>query len=398
MTNLLVRLFIKNPRDVDNIHVREAYGKLAGMVGVLSNLLLFGLKIAIGIFTGAISIMADAVNNLSDCASSVITLVGFKLAGMPADEEHPYGHARFEYISGLVVSFLIIAIGFQFLLSSLRKVLNPEAVVFSPAVAVILAVSIGIKLWQGLFNRGIGKRIDSAALKATATDSINDVITTAVVLLGTLIAHFTGLHLDGWLGLAVAVFILVSGIRLIMETLNPLLGMAPDDELVAAIERKIAGYESVLGLHDLIVHNYGPGRRFASVHVEVPASQDILVSHDIIDNIERDFATDMNIDLVIHLDPIVTDDQKLSGYRDYVADAVREIDEVLTIHDFRMVEGKTHTNLIFDVVLPPRFRLTDSALRKEIAARVSKLQDNLYCVITVDRSYISSRGEFQGNR
>lgn len=391
MTKLLIKLFIEEPDNTADPRVRGLYGRLAGGVGVASNLLLFLLKMMIGIVTRSISIMADAVNNLSDCASSVITLAGFKLSGMPADEQHPYGHARFEYISGLVVSFLILAIGFQFLVSSVRKIRNPEPVAFLPAVAVILIVSIAVKLWQGRFNRRIGDIISSTALRATAADSRNDVITTAVVLSGAVAERFTGLRLDGWMGLAVAAFILVSGVKLVIETLDPLLGMAPDEELVGNIEERILGYDSVLGLHDLIVHNYGPGRCFASVHVEVPADQDILVSHDIIDNIERDFANGLGIELVIHLDPIVTDNERLSGYRDYVEQAVHSIDPVLSIHDFRMVEGKTHTNLIFDIVLPPRYHIADDVLRKMLGHSVTQLKENLYCVITVDRSYTSTR-------
>lgn len=391
MTAFLIRLFVRNSDDPTNSQVRESYGKLAGVVGIASNLLLFLLKLFVGVFTGSIAIMADAMNNLSDCASSVITLVGFKLAGMPADEQHPYGHARIEYISGLVVSFLILLIGFEFFISSVRKILHPEPVAFGLNVVVILLISIAVKLWQGLFNRKIGARIDSAALKATATDSINDVVTTTAVLLGAVLAHFTALNLDGWMGMLVAVFILVSGFQLVNETVSPLLGMPPSDTLVRQIEEKIFSYDSVLGLHDLIVHNYGPGRRFASVHVEVPASQDILASHDIIDNIERDFKLEMNIDLVIHLDPIITDDERLSGYRSYIEAAVQEIDPVLSIHDFRMVEGKTHTNLIFDIVVPPRFHLNDSALRELVGRKASQLDGTCYCVITVDRSYTSTR-------
>jgi cation diffusion facilitator family transporter len=339
--------------------------------------------------------MADAVNNLSDSASSVITLVAFKLAGAPADEEHPYGHARIEYISGLVVSFLILAIGVEFLISSVRKILEPSGVIFTPAVAVILLVSIAVKLWQGLFNKNVGERISSTALKATAADSLNDVVATVVVLAGAIIAHVSGYHLDGWMGLLVAAFILVSGVRMVIETISPLLGMAPDCDMVAELEQKILSYDSVLGIHDLMVHNYGPGRSFASVHVEVPASQDILISHDIIDNIEREVTGALGLELVIHLDPIVTDDERLSGYRKYVADAVKELDPQLTIHDFRMVEGKTHTNLIFDVVVPPRYEMTDNALREVISRQVCKLQENLFCVITVDRSYTSTRGDTQ---
>lgn len=392
MTNLLVRLFVKNSGDTTNLVVRERYGKLAGAVGIASNLLLFLLKLLVGLFSGSIAILADAVNNLSDCASSVITLAGFHLAALPPDEKHPYGHARFEYISGLAVSFLILAIGFQFLLSSVRKIITPAEVVFSTTVALILAVSILVKLWQGLFNRNIGRRIASDALRATAVDSINDVVSTSVVLAGLLLAHFTGWNLDGWFGLAVAVFILVSGVQLVAETLNPLLGTAPAREQVQQLEEKILGYESVLGLHDLVIHNYGPGRSFASAHVEVPANQDILLSHDIIDNIERDVARELQIELVVHLDPLVTDNEQLTGCRQEVQGILQEIDPALSMHDFRMVEGKTHTNLIFDVVVPPRYHTTDKALRAETGRRVrQRLGEGMYCVITIDRSYTATR-------
>lgn len=391
MTKLLIRWFVKDSDNLSNLFVREAYGKLAGIVGIASNLLLFALKLLIGLWAGSIAIMADAINNLSDCAASIITLVGFRLAAMPPDEEHPYGHARFEYISGLIVSFLIIAIGLEFLVSSVRKILQPEPVLFSATLAVVLLLSIALKWWQGRFNRTIGNRIESEALSATATDSINDAISTSAVLLGAVIGHIFGLHIDGWLGLLVAIFIIISGIQLVIETLNPLLGIAPDDTLVEQIKERILGYESVIGLHDLILHNYGPGRRFASVHVEVPASQDILVSHDIIDRIERDFLVDLGIALVIHLDPLVTDDKTLDSFQKTVKQVITEIDPVLSMHDFRMVEGKTHTNLIFDVRLPPRYSMTDSALRKLVEKKVNeRTSDTVYCVITVDRSYTAT--------
>lgn len=393
MTKLLIRLFVKNSGEVQNPAVRERYGRLAGLVGIASNLCLFLLKIAVGSLSGSIAIVADAINNLSDCASSLITLAGFKLASMPADEQHPYGHARFEYISGLVVSFLIMAIGLEFLISSVRKIISPESVSFGAAVVVVLLTSIVVKLWQGLFNRKIGTAIGSDTLRATAADSINDVVATAAVLAGAVVGHLTGWHVDGWLGLGVAVFILISGVRLVIDTLNPLLGTAPDRELVEAIERRVKSYDLVLGVHDLIIHNYGPGRCFASVHVEVPASEDILVSHDVIDNIERDIAAGMGIELVVHLDPIVTDDPKLDRCRDAVAAIIQELDPQLNMHDFRMVKGSTHTNFIFDVVAPPRYRMTDVDLRGEIDRRVKALDANYYCVITVDRSYTTTRAE-----
>lgn len=398
MTQLLVRLFMRDSEDVRSTRARECYGQLAGWVGIASNLVLFVAKLLIGLFTGSISILADATNNLSDCASSVITLVGFKLSSMPADEQHPYGHARFEYISGLVVSFLIIAIGFEFFISSVRKISNPEPVEFSTMVSVVLLLSILIKWWQGGFNKTLGKRIGSETLIATAADSRNDVIATVAVLIGTLAEHFFGWKVDGYMGVAVAAFILISGVKLVGQTLNPLLGMAPDQELVTAIESKILDYDSVIGLHDLVVHNYGPEHCFASVHVEVPARQDIMISHDIIDNIERDFAVDMGIELVIHLDPIITNDERANALHTYVDKIAKEIDPVLTIHDFRMVEGQTHTNLIFDIVLPPRYKLSDAALREELAKRIRLLDESYSCVIKVDRSYTSTTNKLKGGQ
>lgn len=391
MTKLLINLFVKNSEDTTSMPVRESYGRLAGITGIASNLLLFLLKLISGWISGSISILADAMNNLSDCASSTVTLVGFKIAAKPADEHHPYGHARVEYISGLIVSFLVMLIGFELFISSVRKIIDPTAVEFSRWTVVILSVSILLKLWQSLFNRHIGKRIDSTALIATATDSLNDVITTTVVLAGAILTHFTGLNLDGWMGALVALFILISGIRLVGETVSPLLGLAPDTQLVNKIEEKILGYDTVIGLHDLIVHNYGPGHIFASVHVEFPACQDILISHDIIDNIERDFKLKQGIEMVIHLDPIVTDNEQLSEYKKCIQNIIKEIDPALSIHDFRMVDGKSHTNLIFDLVVPSQFQIGNKELRLMIVEKARKTDPDLYCVVTIDRSYISSQ-------
>lgn len=389
MTKFLIRLFAGE--DTASPGAREKLGRLAGIAGIGSNLLLFIAKLAIGLLSGSISILADAVNNLSDSASSVITLVGFHLSARPADSRHPYGHARYEYLSGLAVSCIIFVIGVQFLISSFQKVLNPSPVEFSAALVVVLVLSIAVKFWQGRFNSAIGKEIGSATLAATAADSRNDVLTTAAVLLSAVIAHFTGWNLDGIMGMAVALFILISGLSLIRDALDPLVGTAPDKELVQLIQEKILAYDTVIGLHDLMVHNYGPDRRFASVHVEFPASQDILVSHDIIDNIERDFVLELNIMLVIHLDPVVTDDPRLDALRGEVEAITAAIDPALSIHDFRMVEGTSHTNLLFDVVVPPKFYISDTALRERYAQAVESIAEStLYCVITIDRNYIPS--------
>ena len=390
MIQLIVRTFVKNYKDVENHHVREAYGKLAGIVGIISNIILFIIKFTVGILFKSISVTADAVNNLSDAGSSIITLIGFKLSGKPADAKHPYGHARMEYITGLAVSFIIILLGVQLIQTSFDKVLHPEESVFSYLTITVLIISILMKLWQGMFNKKVGKTIHSTALEATAADSINDVVATSAVLLSTIIAKWTGVNLDGYMGILVAVFILVSGVKMIGETINPLLGMAPDQEMVDQIYKKIMSYDTVLGIHDLVVHNYGPQRCFASVHVEVPASQDILISHDIIDNIERDFARDMDIHLVVHLDPIVTDDETTNLLKAQVKHIVKDISPDLSIHDFRAVVGVSHTNLIFDVCVPFSVKMSDAEITGLISRKVKEINPTYYTVIVVDRSYTGS--------
>ena len=387
MIQLIVRTFVKNYKDVENHHVREAYGKLAGIVGIISNIILFIIKFTVGILFKSISVTADAVNNLSDAGSSIITLIGFKLSGKPADAKHPYGHARMEYITGLVVSFIIILLGVELTKTSFDKVLHPEESVFSYLTIFVLIISVLMKLWQGMFNKKVGKTIHSTAIEATAADSINDVVATSAVLLSTIIAKWTGIHLDGYMGVLVAVFILVSGVKMIGETINPLLGMAPDQEMVDHINQKIMSYDTVLGIHDLVVHNYGPQRCFASVHVEVPASQDILISHDIIDNIERDFAKDMDIHLVVHLDPIVTDDETTNLLKAQVKHIVKDISPDLSIHDFRAVIGVSHTNLIFDVCVPFSVKMSDAEITVMISRKVKEIDPTYYTVIVVDLSY-----------
>ncbi|MEM0531417.1 cation diffusion facilitator family transporter [Zongyangia sp. HA2173] len=395
MTDFIIQKFIKNYQDTGNPAVRENYGKLAGAIGIVSNLFLFAIKIVAGLLFRSIAVVADAVNNLSDAGSSIITLVGFKLSGKPADKKHPYGHARMEYITGMIVSFVIIFLGFQLISSSFSKVIHPEEETFSWLTIVVLLISIGVKLWQGLFNRQVGKRIRSEALQATAADSLNDVYSTSAVLIGSLLAHFTGWQLDGYLGILVAAFIIFSGIRLVIETANPLLGMAPDKELVERIHHTILSYDGVIGIHDLVIHNYGPDRCFASVHVEVPASQDILVSHDIIDNIEHDFMNNFHIHLVIHLDPIVTDDARINQLRDQLEQILKDVSPQISMHDFRVVFGSTHSNLIFDVSVPIDFPTSDKELCHLISCRVKEIGRQYYTVITVDRDYTSTMNEEQ---
>lgn len=386
MIEFLIRRFVPDWQQVQRTDVRERYGTLAAAVGILSNIFLCIIKGLIGLFSGSIAVTADAVNNLSDAGSSVITLLAFKIAGKPADEEHPYGHARMEYISGMAVSFIIILLGLELMGSSFEKILHPEEVGVSALTYLVLIVSIAVKLWQGMFNRSLGKRISSEALQATAADSLNDVFSTGAVLLSTLVYQFTAIPIDGWVGMLVAIFITVSGVKLIMETGSPLLGQAPDPQMVRELEEKITAYDGVIGIHDLQVHNYGPGRVFATVHAEVPANRDILVSHDIIDNIEREVGHEMNLNLVIHMDPVVTDDERLNQLHAQVQQIVEGIDSDLSMHDFRAVFGPTHTNLVFDVVVPPGFSLSDSELSRRIEQQVQTL-GSYFCVITVDHNY-----------
>ncbi len=370
--------------------MRTAYGNLAGAVGIVCNALLCAAKLLMGTLFGSISVTADAVNNLSDASSSIITLVGFKLSAKPADKEHPYGHARIEYLAGLAVSVLIIVIGFELARTSFGKILYPTPVAFSWLTVAVLAGSIGVKLWMAMFNRTIGRRIGSATLEATATDSRNDVISTAAVLAALVLGQATHLVLDGWMGLAVALFILYSGIGLIKETVDPLLGEAPSEELARHIARKVLSYDGVLGTHDLMVHDYGPGRCFASVHVEMAAEKDVLESHDIIDNIERDFHDNDNIHLVIHYDPIQTGDRAVGTLHAWMEGQLKTISPQLSMHDFRAVRGPTHTNLIFDVVVPAGFALDDAALRariQQLAQQKNTQEMKYYTVVTVDHSY-----------
>ncbi len=389
MIQWLIRTFVKNWEKTDDPQVRIAYGRLSGAVGIILNVLLFGGKLAAGLLTGSVSVTADAVNNLSDASSSVISLLGFKLAGKPADPEHPYGHGRYEYLSGLLISLMILLIGVELLRSSAEKILHPEPVELHPLLIGVLVASILVKLWMMLFQRRCAKKISSETLAAAAADSRNDVLSTAAVLLAAVAADFFGLPLDGYAGAAVALFILYSGVGLVRETLDPLLGRAPDPQTVAAIREKILSYPGVLGTHDLMVHDYGPGRQFASVHVEVAAEADVLDSHDMVDNIERDLLRSDGIHMVVHMDPIVTADTETGAMRAFLTDCARRVDPVITVHDLRLVPGKTHTNAVFDCVVPPDFRLSDAEVCAAIRAEVHAQYPDIYCVITVDHSFIS---------
>ena len=390
----ILSLFVRDYENTGDPRVRERCASVAGIVGIASNIFLSIIKVIIGIITKSISITADAVNNLTDAGSSIITLIGFRLASKPADAKHPYGHRRIEYITGLIVSMVITILGVQFLINSVKSLFSEPETVYTPITFVILAISIVVKLWQNRFYVTVGRHIDSTTLIATASDSRNDVLTTSAVLVGAVISKLTNLNLDGWLGCAVALFIIYSGVSLIIETSNPLLGLAPSSEFIKSIGDRIMSYDGILGYHDLVVHNYGPGRCFASVHAEVPAERDILESHDIIDNIEFDFLRETGIHLVIHLDPVVTGDPEVSRLHEEVELIIKEISSELhcelTMHDFRVVKGQTHTNLLFDIAVPFDSKLSDASLRELIENKIKQLSPTYNAVITCDRSYVST--------
>ena len=390
MTNFLFKTFIKNHEDIKNPKVRDDYGKFAGIVGIISNAILCVMKILIGLVSGSIAIVADGINNLADGASSIITFIGFKLASMPEDEEHPYGHARIEYLAGMAVSVMILMVGFELGKSSVDKIFNPTPLEFSWTVVIVLLVAIAIKVWQAVFNISTGKKINSLALIATGTDSRNDVISTIVVLAGVLIGHFFNVQIDGILGLAVAAFIFWSGITLIKETISPLLGEAPDDEIVQQIHEMALKYDGVLGIHDLVVHNYGPGKVFASIHIEVDAAVDVMDSHDMVDLIEKDIASSLNIVITAHMDPIDTKNPNREPLAHIIVKTIADTEGVLSYHDLRIVPGKTHTNVIFDLVLSPECRTCRNELKDLFARKIAEYDPNYLCVIDFDINYVKS--------
>ena len=385
MTKLLLKLFIKHSEDSANPKTRSAIGKLSGIVGIVANLFLFAGQLVVGVLSGSVSITADAMNNLSDASSSILTFVGFKLAEKPADEDHPYGHARFEYLSGLAVAALIIVIGFELAKSSVEKIFNPTSVTFSGITVAVLIGSIAVKLWLAIFNGKLGKKISSGALQATSADSRNDCVATAAVLLAGVVEYFTAWQIDGYVGLAVALFILWSGAKLAKETINPLLGEAASPELQELIVDYISANPKVLGYHDLMVHDYGPGQRFASLHVEMDQREDPLLCHEIIDDIERECLHSHNIHLVIHYDPVITDDPERNRLLAETMEILNQIDPRLHPHDFRMVKGDGHTNLIFDVVLPSDMMKEQKRIHKTLEHALSEREKTkIYTVITFD--------------
>ncbi|MDD3226957.1 MAG: cation diffusion facilitator family transporter [Tissierellia bacterium] len=390
MINFIIKKFIKNYENVNEPKVRESYGVTASITGIIANTLLSAGKILTGIIFNSISVTADGVNNLSDAASSVITLIGFKISSKPADKDHPFGHARMEYLTGLILGIAVLLVGVELIKSSFNKIINPSKTIFSMEMIIVLSISVLTKLWLSLFYKKLGDKISSAPLKASSIDSRNDVISTIVVLLSLLISEFTGYEVDGYVGVLVALFILYSGFDILRDILNPLLGEMPNVEFIESIENKILSYNGIVNIHDLVVHNYGPNRHFASVHAEVDATEDILKSHDLIDNIERDFAKELNINLVIHLDPIITDDEEINELRNMTDKIVKSIDERFSMHDFRVVKGETHTNLIFDVVVPVDYDIKSSKLVDLIEKKVQNQNETYFAVVTVDKNYVST--------
>ena len=388
LTKWLIRLFIRHPEQTADADVRYRYGRLAGFTGIACNLLLFGGKLLAGLLSGSVAIIADAFNNLSDAGSVIVTLVGFKLANIPADSDHPFGHGRFEYLSAMGVAVLIILAGFELAGSALDKILHPVAADFRWLTVFILAASILVKLWMAAFYRCIGRRISSEALIASAADSRNDVICSAVVLLSALVGWRTGLAIDGWIGMAVALFVMWSGFSIIRDAISPLLGKVPDPALVEGIVETVMAREGIVGIHDLMVHDYGPGRVIVSLHAEVPASRNVLESHEVIDEIEQELMRKYRIISCIHMDPVDTDDPETLALRDLAWDTLTALDPRLTLHDFRVVKGKNQTNLLFDVVTPFGYAAADTAtLPQRLQQAISRTDPRLHTIIHVENSY-----------
>ena len=388
MITLLSKLLIKNRLVYASPAVRIRYGVLCGAVGIVFNILLFAGKLISGTLTGSIGITADAFNNLSDAGSSAISLVGFRLSDAKADKEHPFGHGRFEYISGLIVSMAILLMGFELAKTSVQKIIHPEPVTFSYLALFVLISSILIKLYMFFYNRAIGRKIDSATMHATAMDSFSDVAATSVVLISMLVSKWTGWMIDGYAGLAVALFILYTGFVAIKETISPLLGQPPDPAFVKRIEQIVLDEDGIIGVHDLVVHDYGPGRMMVSLHAEVPADGDMIRLHDTVDNLEKRLKIECGCETVIHMDPIETNNTEINRLREQTEEILASIDKRLSLHDFRAVPGPTHTNLVFDVVVPFEFTMTDEAVKKAVTERVNAMQDKYYAVIQIDKSVV----------
>lgn len=394
MTTFLVRHFIKDYEDVEKVSVRTAYGTLASAVGIFCNVFLFVVKAVVGVVLNSISVTADAFNNLSDAGSSIVGLVGVKMASKPADEDHPFGHGRIEYITALIVAFLVLEVGFTFFKDSIGKIREPEVLKFQMVSVVILVLSIGVKLWLGLFNKKLGQKIDSKVMMATAADSIGDVITTSVTILSIVFFRLTGINIDGYVGLIVALVVMWAGVGIARDTLEPLIGEATTPEDYEKITAFVESYDGIVGSHDLIVHNYGPGRSMASIHAEVPNDVDIEVSHEIIDRIERDAMKKLGTFLVIHMDPIETKDEQVLAAKQQTETILAQIDPALSIHDFRMVDGEHQINLIFDMIVPYQYdREKEREVCKLLRKKLQEIDARFLCVITVERSYVAGKEE-----
>lgn len=386
MTDLLVKLFVKNSDDILNPKVREQYGVLSGGVGIFCNIFLCIIKFFAGIITSSISITADAFNNLSDAGSSIVTLVGFRLAGKPADSEHPYGHGRYEYISALVISAVIIIMGVELFKSSVDKIIHPEAIDFSVASIVILVISIGVKLWMNLFNKKLGKHLDASAMLATAADSLNDCVATGVVLVSLLIGRYAHINVDGFAGVLVALFVLWAGWSTAKDTIEPLLGQAPDPVFVENVQKQITSHEEIIGIHDMIVHDYGPGRVIVSLHAEIPCDMNVMAAHDIIDTAEQEVREKFGCDISIHMDPVVVNDERTDSLKALLNGIVKNVDVRLSIHDFRITDGPLRTNLIFDLVVPFGFKMTDSEVAELVKVKLKEENEKYYAVIHIDKA------------
>ena len=389
MTELILKAFIKDHNNTGDPKVRTKYGILSGCVGIALNVLLCLMKFFVGSVTGSIAITADAVNNLSDAGSSAVTVFGFKMAGKPADRDHPFGHDRIEYITAMIVSFIILFMGIELAIQSVQKIRSPEDVRFNLVGAIIIGVSILGKLWLAFFNKNLGKRINSPAMSAVVADSLSDIAATSVTLIALILSNFfPSLHIDGWLGIVVACFVLKAGFDIFRDTLNTLIGTPPTKEFVDEIEKKILSYDHVSGIHDLIVHSYGPGQVFATVHVEMPSDLDVLVGHNIIDDIEKEVGADMGIELTVHYDPLEVNNERVTELKELTLRVVSEISEELSIHDFRVVDGPMHTNLIFDVVIPYDFKTSSQEIITEIGRKISEVNNSYFTVIKAEHSFV----------
>ena len=389
MIKLLAKIFIKDSQNTADSKVRVAYGYLCGAVGIALNILLFAGKIIAGTISGSVAVTADAFNNLSDAGSSIISLIGFRLASQKPDPHHPFGHGRFEYIASLIISIIIVLMGFELGKSSFEKIVAPQAVEYSAVTFAVLGASVLVKLYMFFYNNSVGKKIDSATMRATAMDSISDAVSTGAVLISAVIAMFTNLALDGWMGLVVAAFIMVTGFKSAKETIDSLLGTPPSPEFVKQIEDMALQYDDIIGVHDMIVHNYGPGRTFVSLHAEVPSDGDIVAIHDTVDNAEREIAKELGCLVTIHMDPVDVHDEHTAQLRENVSEIIKQINPDIPVHDFRVVSGPTHTNLIFDIVSPMDCGLSDQELADTIADKIHQCNESYFAVINVDKDFAS---------